>query len=382
MLIGRPSSLPLLALVSAVSFGMIACSQSDEEVAGDAQEISADHLLTLDPSLPFEVTRVHVANGPVLGARWGSHNGPVTTTQNFQDPSAAPLVTRWFVPATVGAPMSQQPWSARTPEGLPTAAFWGADGFVDLPFGNVTLQGYTVTNEHSSGEVFLFSRNYDSVIARAHANGFYSGVGVTDGTKTRIVYSGLSGFTADPSTTSENALWASDVTASDLVPAGGSTKLFAWEGYSGPVSLDNGGNLFVAASRIDAEHKIAIYALTKGQTFASETTEPATIAEADTTGTASLAVASVPGSGTGWIFAKGYDTTTAPAPIYARAYTASADEIAGEGDVIAEAIKPASPNTSLSAFADPNGNLWVSVEIDNVGAWLVQLSPRAATPTP
>lgn len=372
MLTGRSSAVALFVLVAALSFETLACSQPSEEAAGDTQAISADGLLTIDPSLPFEVARVHVANGPVLGAAWGAHNGPLVTSQNFSAPSEAPSVTRWFVPTAAGAPMSQQPWKTLMPSDMPTGHFWGS--FVPMPFGSVTFQSYSGTGEHFPGEVFLFSSDYDTIIARAKANGFFSGVGVTDGTKNRIVYSGLSGFSAEASTVDENGIWASDVTAASLT--GGSLKLFGWNGASGPVVLDNSGNLFVAARRNDAEHKTAIFALTKGQTFATDAVQQATINEGDTTGTASLAVASVPSSGKGWIFAKGFDDAAGPAPVYARAYTTTADAIASEGDVIPAAIKATQATSSLTVFGDPSGNLWVAVEGD-AGAWLIQLKPKS-----
>ena len=79
--------------------------------------------------------------------------------------------------------------------------------------------------------MFLYSQNYDAVVARANVNGFYSGRGVTDGTKTRIVYTGLSDFSDAASTTSDNGLWAADVTATALEGAA-SLKLFGWSGGS------------------------------------------------------------------------------------------------------------------------------------------------------
>ena len=299
--------------------------------------------MTLDPSSPFAAKSLHPAAGPVLGAHWGAHGGPMVTSVSFSAPAESARGHALVDRRRGRPPPRRRPRRSGDDASFPTtsrrrsAHFWSIDGFVDLPFGSVALQAYSGTGDQFNGEAFLFSKNYDTVVARANVNGFYSGVGVTDGhSATRIVYSALSAFASAASTTSESGLWASDVTTSSLAASTTpNVKLFDWTGSSGPVVSDQDGNVFTAAfiSTTGAPHTDEIYAVSQKQALGTAAVTQATVVDADTKGTASLAVASVKGSGNGWIFAKGFDGA-APAPVYARAYTSADGAVASNGDVV------------------------------------------------
>lgn len=381
----RISSLALLIALGALSSSVVACSTGSEgsgsdDEAATASDINADvaALMTIDPSLPFAPKSFHPAAGPVLNAHWGAHGGPMVTAQNFSTPANPPGVTRWFFPSPgLTAPASASPVTTKLPDNLPTARSWSVAGFIDLPDLGVSLQAYAGNGDQLNGEAFLFSKNYDAVVTRANVNGFSAGVGVTDGSANRIVYGALSPFASATSTSSDSALYASDVTATSLQASTAAVKLVSWTGSPGPVVADQDGNVFAAAfiSTTGAAHTDEIYAISKKQALGAEAATQATVADADTKGTASLAVASVKGSGTGWVFAKGFDGA-APAPIYARAYSVANDAVASSGDVIAAAIKGVGTN-ALTVFGSPDGNLWVAVKSD-FGSWFVELAPKPA----
>jgi hypothetical protein len=377
-----------------LSLAAVACSSGDEGGAGAAaSEVNAGveqaatptflgaeqvaDLIKISPSFPFGVTRRHAAAGPVLDARWGRHGGPLVTTQNFSAPASALAVHRWTLPNGVTDAATHVDLSSVIAPDLPAQHFWGVDGFVDLPFDSLAMHAYSSSGDYFPGEVLFYSKDYDRVVGRAHVNGYYSGVGVADGDRKRVVYSGLSGLSGADSTTKENALYGSDVCADSPLPTGtcaSSVKLFAWSGNSGPVTVDADGNVFVAGFVSGSATTDAIYGLTKAQSFASESQHPATLAERTTGGTASLAAVTKPGSQHGFVIAKGHDGKTA-APSYALAYRSVGSELVVDGPVIEGAVVGTSPDASLSFFAAPDGHLWVAVELPK-GAWLLELQPR------
>src|SRR6185503_918965 len=106
----------------------------------------------------------------------------------------------------------------------------------DLPFGSLSMLAYSGSGEPFPGEVLFYTKDYDRVVARANVNGFYSGVGVTDGRTRRLVYSGLSSLRTSPSADKDSGLYASDVCNDSPAPSGScppSVKLFGWAGGSG-----------------------------------------------------------------------------------------------------------------------------------------------------
>ena len=134
---------------------------------------------------------------------------------------------------------------------------------------------------------------------------------------------------------------------------------------------DNDGNVFVAASVTGGAHTDEIYAITETQALGTAAVTQATVIDADTKGTDSLAVASVKGSGKGWVFAKGYDAATTSASAYARAFTVTGGTVASSGNVIAGAIAPEGKN-KVSGSGAPDGSLWVAVKGDSA-SWFVNL---------
>lgn len=389
---GRSSVYYLVAraLVAAFAPTSVACGGAEEgddpgaaaaevnEGKGESAFLDAERvvdLVTISPSFPFGVTRRHRAAGAVLGAHWGGHGGPLVTTMNAGTLKAH----RWTLPDGVTEAAKEALLPSVAVPNLPTPAFWGADGFVDLPFGSLSMHSYSSAAAHSAGELIFYSKDYDRVAGRARVNGFYSGVGVEGGGAKRIVYSGLSGLSSTASAQEESGLYASDVCGDSPAPSGScaaSVKLFGWQGFSGPVTSDADGNVFVAAflSRPGGANRGAIYGLTKSQSLATSAQSEATLAERSAGGTASIAAVGKPGSQKGWIIAKGHDDKAA-APSYARAYHSNGNAIVADGAIVENVIAAASPDASLSFFSDPKGNLWVSVELPDA-SWLLELQPR------
>jgi hypothetical protein len=334
-------------------------------------------LVTIAPTFPFGVTKRHAAAGPVLGARWGNHGGPLVTTRNFSAPASPLKVSRWTAPVGATDAANRTELASILAPNLPPSRFWGVDGFVDLPVGPFSMLAYSGSGEPFPGEVLFYTKDYDRVVARANVNGFYSGIGVTDGRTRRLVYSGLSGLRSAPTSDKDSALYASDVCNDSPVPSGScaaTVKLFGWSGSSGPIAADADGNVFVGAFVSGGAHSDAIYGVTRSQTFATAAVPKTTVAEADAGGTASLAAITKPGSNKGWVVAKGHDGEKA-SPAYARAYRSTGGAIVADGATVENAIAGTSPDASLSFFSDPAGLLWVAVELPDA-SWLLQLAPR------
>jgi hypothetical protein len=365
-----------LALLAGLALTSVACSSTSASDAGESTAAAtvaedAASLITVSPNLPFEVKRIHAATGRILNARWGQHGGPVATLAD--DASSAPIVTRWWIPNSPNAPASQQPLQAVLPDNLPEEGsfFWNNDGFLDTAGG--ALMSWSGVEDHFTGQVVQYSKNYEQVVSKNWVNGYYAGANLGS----RLVYSGLSGVTAAPApAVNECGLWGADFGSGGLLTASApSTRLIKWSGASGPVASDNNGNVFVAAFLDSGENTDAIYALSKTQSLAHEAQTQVTIAETKIGGTASLATASVPGSGKGWVFAKGWDTATAQS-VFARQYSSTADAVTVNGDVLKDAIKPVLASSTVSMFGDPKGNLWITVTAE-AGAWLIELEPKA-----
>jgi hypothetical protein len=337
-------------------------------------------LVTIAPAFPFGVVARHAANGPALDARWGRHGGPLVTTQDLSHPGSPQKVARWTLPAGVTDAASRTDLTAVIAPNLPAQTFWGVDGFVDLPFDSLAMQAYSSTGDGFPGELLFYSQSYDAVVARAQTHGFYSGVGIADGSAKRIVYSGLSGLGPDAAVSQDSGLFGSDVCQGSPAPSGScaaSVKLFGWPGNSGPVTVDADGNVFVGAFVTSAAGETetdTIYALSKTQSLAPAAQQAATLSQRKTGGTASIAAISTPGSQKGWVIAKGHDDKTA-APSYAVPYSSAGGQLTTLGAVVEQAVVGSSPDASLSFFADPKGHLWVAVELPS-GSTFLEIAPR------
>ncbi len=365
----------------------VACGSNDDDAdasrggqAASPQFLEASaygDLVTIAPTFPFGVTRKHSVTGGVLAARWGNHDGPVITTSDFAAPASPLKVSRLTLPAEAVGPATRAELTSTLATDLPEERFWTTEGFVDLPFGSLSMVSYSSSPPVFAGELLFYSKDYDRVVSRAHVNGYYGGLGLVDGSTQRIVYTGLSKIASAPLTDSENALWATNICGESVAPTGSCTdsvKLFGWAGNSGPVTADADGNVFVAASLSSGAFTEVVYALTKAQALGSAPARQATALERAGQGTSSLATASKPGSGKGWIVTKGFDFD-GPATTYARAYRSSGTEIVSDGEMVENAIAAVSPEASTSFFSDPQGHLWVAVE-SATASWLLELEPK------
>ena len=312
-------------------------------------------VFAIDAGFPFGVVARHTADVGIPGSRWGRHNGPMVTAGD-------PAIHKWTIPTSATAAATVADSSFTPASGIPTMLFYSADGMVDL-FGTSSLLAYSAGGAPFTGEALLYNAAYDTVTSRAYANGFYSGAGVTDGTKQVLVYSGLSPLTAAKSTTSDNGLYAAPICNSKLLDAScaASAKLFSWAGYSGPVVADASGNVFVAESLMGGATSDAVYAITKAQALAATAVTPVDLAEVNSGGTASLAAVAPTATAPGWVLGIGFD---ASAGVYAASYTSA---LAKGTASITKAIAPTAAVTAVSMFTDPTGDLWLAVTTDTAG---------------
>ena len=339
-------------------------------------------LFAIDAKFPYDVTQKHVASLAIasggatqVSVKWGT-TGPIVTTSPYSPPTYL-HVDSWTIPSDPKAASTSTTTTAALPSSPPAAPFWSGDGFVDLPFvGPLALQAYTVSAVPPGpprGEVLLYALTFATVTSRAFTNGFYSGVGLVDGTTDAIVYSGLSGLAAAASDTSDNGLYAAPLCNGQLVATGAcalSHKLFGWTGNSGPVAADTLGNVFVAAA-LGANGEV--YGVSKAQAFASTPATKATLATNDLlAGTSTEAAIAEPGSAGGWLLTNGYAdfTTGAVPPVYGVDYTSSAAGVVKGTHDYAPVISPTAALKSLALFNDPAGNLWLAITTATDGMFL------------
>ena len=361
--------------------GAISPPVDDGGTNGDASRPPATFLepstygdfVVIDGAFPFGVTQRHAADDSIAGCHWGRHGGPMVTTGVYgASGPPTPVVIRWSIPdgATAPATSAKLPFAIAT--GLPAMHFYGADGFVDLPFGPYALLDYSGSGAAFPGEALLYAEAYDKVLGRANVNGLYSGAGVTDGTRQVLVYSGLSPLATAASTTNDNGLYAAAVCGTSLTaaaPCTAATKVLGWSGASGPVVTDAHGNVFVGASLAGASTSDAVYGLTKAQALAAAAVSPSPpkLAEIDSGGTASLAAVTPDGANEGWVLGLGFADDAA---VYAASYVEGTGAIAKGSKLATSAIKKGTAAESLTVFSDPDGDLWLAVTTAKSGFFL------------
>lgn len=328
-------------------------------------------LIVIDARLPYGVTQKHAADDAITGSRWGRHGGPMVTTSVYgATGNATTTVVRWSLPAGATDAATRKAVPVITASGLPTKYFYGADGMVDLPFGEASLLSYTVGGAPYRGEALLYGAEYTTVSSRAKTNGFYSGIGVTDGARQRIVHSSLSPLAEGDSATSDNALYAAEVCAGSLAPGSAClapSRLFGWSGASGPVATDTHGNVFVGASTSDGPKSDTVYGLSKAQTFAVGAQAPSTIASVSSGGTSSIAALPPDAGLEGWVLGLGFDPASA---IYAASFTESGASVTKGSMMLGSAITKGADAESLSVFSDDEGDLWVAVTTKTSGVFV------------
>ncbi len=328
-------------------------------------------LIVIDAKLPYSVTQKHAADDAIAGSRWGRHGGPMVTTSIYGSTgTATTTVVRWSLPSVATDAATKKTVPVTTATGLPAKFFYGADGMVDLPFGTSSLLSYSGSGAPYPGEALLYGAEYTTVSSRAKSNGFYSGIGVTDGTRQRIIHSSLSPLAATASATNDNGLYAADLCGGSLEPGGSCAapaKLFGWNGASGPVASDTHGNVFVGASVSDGTTSDVVYGLSKAQTFAAGAQTPVTIAGVDSGGTSSIAALPPEAALEGWVLGLGFDPTGA---IYAAPFRETGADIAKGQALLESAIEPGTDAESLSVFSDDEGDLWIAVTTKTSGVFL------------
>jgi hypothetical protein len=318
-------------------------------------------VFTIDAHFPFGVVGRHTADIDIPGSHWGRHGGPMVTSGVYAQ-TGTPAIHKWTIPSNATAAATVADTTFTPASGIPSMLFYGADGMLDL-FGGVSLLDYSAGGPPFTGEALLYNAAYDTVGSRAYANGFYSGAGVTDGTKDVLVYSGLSPVTAAKSATSDNGLYAAPICNGKLLDGScaASAKLFSWTGYSGPVVADANGNVFVAESLMGGATSDAVVAITQAQALAGTAVTPVDLAEVNSGGTSSLVAVAPTATANGWILGIGFDSS---AGVYAGSYTTA---LAKGTDSITKAIAPTAAVTAVSMFTDPTGDLWLAVTTDTAG---------------
>ncbi len=328
-------------------------------------------LLVIDGRLPYGVTRKHAADDAIAGSRWGRHGGPMVTTSVYgATGTATSTVVRWSLPTGAADAASRKAVPITTATGLPATFFYGADGMVDLPFGASSLLSYTGSGAPYRGEALLYGAEYTTVSSRAKANGFYSGIGVTDGARQRIIHSSLSTLGATDSATSDSGLYAAEICAGSLAPSSAClppSKLFGWNGASGPVASDTHGNVFVGASTSDGARSDTVYGLSKAQTFAVGAQTPGTIASVSSGGTSSIAALPPVDALEGWVLGLGFGPASA---IYAASFIESGASVTTGSTMLGSAITKGADAEALSVFSDDEGDLWVAVTTKTSGVFV------------
>ncbi len=327
-------------------------------------------LVVIAPALEMGVVARHEADGAILGSRWGRHGGPMVTTSVYASSGPRPEVVRWSAPSDARAASTKTRLPIATAQALPKTLFYGADGMVDLPFGDLALLSYTGSGAGFPGEALLYAGGYDAVRARANANGFYSGVGLVAGGRSFVVYSGLSALSSSSSPSSDNGLWVAESCGGTLVapaPCAAPAKLFGWVGASGPVAVDRDGDVFVGASRSGAATSDAVLALASSGVVAARASAPVDLAEVDSGGTSSLAAIAPAGAYRGWAFGVGFAADQA---IYGAPFTSTGGVLAKSGAVVTAAIAKGPEASAISVFADADGDLWLAVTTTKTGYFL------------
>jgi hypothetical protein len=333
--------------------------------------------LKINTAFPFSVTAKHPAAKGLVGVRWGRHGGPISTVTD--DATGKITVTRWTLPKDIRGAASPVVVNAATPSGRPTPAYYGYDDrMVDLPFGPYGLISYTGTNAAVTGEVLLYDQDYAAVVSRAFVNSVYSVVGVSSATQRRIVYTGTSPVTASATATSQNGLWASSLCADQLAPTGAcppSTRIIAWDGFSGPVTNDIAGNVFVAAFLAggggDAGAPTdAIYGITRVEALSDTLLTQLPLHKATTNGTQAIAAISPEGTKSGFLVAKGREGGATAAASYAVPYVIQGQAVVRPEATLQNALESGLQSKSHSLFSDSDGDLWVYVSTDSTGYFL------------
>lgn len=313
-----------------------------------------DPFFTLADATKCVVARYEVATGRLGALSWGRHNGPL----GFEG-SATPRIVRYSVPTTAtGAATIERGDVAVT--GVPMDAFWGSLA-LDLPHFNATMFSYTGSGAGFPGEVFVTG---GGTLTRYHANGFYAAAVLGNGTKIRLLYTGLGALSATKSTDNAGGLYAADncesmKTDPRFVPAAGEAcaapqKIATWEaGSSGPVAVDRNGNAFAILSKFGGKQELRAFEKSTIAYGAGPTAGNTLFSDSQYTG-------DLIADGTAVYWQPNDPTAFAPLDPMMLGYTVSAKTIAPSG-APQPFLKMKVPGTPLSMVADPRGAIWVGV---------------------
>ncbi len=315
-----------------------------------------DAILTLSQDFPLCVTGVYstdvalVDGAPQLGA----HGGPMLSSASGKTVT----VTRFSVTGSSGA-ATVSATDTFSPSGVPDGVFWGPA--VDL-FG-VTLLSYTGSGAGFPGEVLaMVGTDVDS---RGFVNGFFSGVGLTDGATKRLVYTGLSTIASAMPAAVDAGLYTYDLCEGHLTGTGctGSQKVASWQQSTGPVASDGDRAVFADLSTFGADHEIRGF--TKKMLFGSTPLPGTTLVQDDKTFTHTLAALAPTDVVDGWLLVSQTDAATFEGvPVVLVPYeisTKDSVESLPSGKELPK-ITAKGPKAQIAVFGGAAGAVWLALD--------------------
>jgi hypothetical protein len=221
---------------------------------------------------------------------------------------------------------------------------------VDLPFNNWTAVGWA-TFGSPEGEVDMLA----AAIVRIPVAGLYSLAGTAQGQMQRLYHASLTPLD-NPNAPPNVAVYATDICGD--APCTMSIVLHAEGDASGPVTLDETGNLFAllpdlavgsqALRAWEASQIAPMAAATAGDELAS----------IPGSGTALAALAPLPGSD-GYAFLQPFDGNTFElGNVMVQRYRINGQAVAPQG-AVGTALTLATAGTEVTLMAAPGGQLWV-----------------------
>lgn len=287
---------------------------------------------------------------------WGRHDGPLVTQQTFDN--GAPIneitLSRFSVPSgasgALGGPMVEGPLAPATTEPNPFMNPWA----IDLPFASWTVVGWALFGG-TDGEAIMITGG--AVAEHFSVVGLYSIAGVQKGNDGRIVHASLTGL-EDAMGTQLVGVYATDIC--DTAPCGASIALHVEGDASGPVALDQDGNLFALFPDLaigDQGLRAWNAASIAPMAAANAGTE---LARPAGSGTA-LAALAPKGADAGYLLFQPFDGSSFTlGNVMMQRYTADMTSVAADGE-LDTALTLATAGAEVTLMGAPNDTVWVGV---------------------